>query len=117
MLCVEEPVAEPDPGSNVAAEPGEAAMWAAMDGLMRFSQASVMERVGVFVRLEAIRTKKQQTRYQPLQPYMDKEAIVKADAAVAAGVDVVRAHAEGARVAEPAVPFQGQQGERRQTMR
>jgi hypothetical protein len=31
----------------------------------------------VFVGLEAIRTEKHQTRYQPLQPYMDKEAIVK----------------------------------------
>jgi hypothetical protein len=31
----------------------------------------------VFVRLEAIRTEKHQTRYQPLQPYMDKEAIIK----------------------------------------
>jgi hypothetical protein len=29
------------------------------------------------VRLEAIRTEKHQTRYQPLQPYIDKEAIVK----------------------------------------
>jgi hypothetical protein len=37
----------------------------------------VIERVGVFVRLEAIRTEKHQTRFQPLQPYMDKEAIVK----------------------------------------
>jgi hypothetical protein len=48
-----------------------------MAGLTRLSQTSVIERVGVFVRLEAIRTKKHQTRYQPLQPYMDKEAIVK----------------------------------------
>jgi hypothetical protein len=31
----------------------------------------------VFVRLEAIRTEMHQTRFQPLQPYMDKEAIVK----------------------------------------
>ena len=77
MACVEEPVAEPDPRSDDEGEPVEAAIWAAMDGLMRFSQASVIERVGVFVRLEAIRTEKHQTRYQPLQPYMDKEAIVK----------------------------------------
>jgi hypothetical protein len=44
---------------------------------MQFSQVSVIERVGVFVRLEAIRTEKHQTRFQPLQPYMDQEAIVK----------------------------------------
>ena len=70
-------MAEPDLRSDDEGEPVEAAIWAAMDGLMRFSQASVIERVGVFVRLEAIRTEKHQTRYQPLQPYMDKEAIVK----------------------------------------
>ncbi|KAF3032321.1 hypothetical protein E8E12_002369 [Didymella heteroderae] len=40
-------------------------------------QASVIHRIGVFVRLEAIRTAKHQTRYQPLQPYMDEQSIVK----------------------------------------
>jgi hypothetical protein len=45
--------------------------------LVRFSQASVINRIGVFVRLEAIRTEKHQTQFQPLQPYMDKDAIVK----------------------------------------
>jgi hypothetical protein len=35
----------------------------AMDGLTRFSQAPVIERVGVFVWLEAIRTEKHQTRF------------------------------------------------------
>jgi hypothetical protein len=54
MACVEEPVAEPDLRSDEEAEPVEAAMWAAIEGLTRFSQASVIERVGVFVRLEAI---------------------------------------------------------------
>ena len=77
MACIEEPVAEPDPRRDNEAEPVEAAIWAAMGGLTRFSQASVIKRVGVFVRLEAIRTEKHQTRFQPLQPYMDKEAIVK----------------------------------------
>jgi hypothetical protein len=77
LACIEELVAEPDPRSEDEGEPVEAAIWAAMDELMRFSQASVIERVGIFVRLEAIRTEKHQTRYQPLQLYMDKEAIVK----------------------------------------
>jgi hypothetical protein len=63
MACVEEPVAEPDSRSDEEAEPVEAAMWAAMEELTRFSQASVIERVGVFVRLEAIRTETHQTRY------------------------------------------------------
>jgi hypothetical protein len=48
-----------------------------MEELTHFSQALVIERVGMFVQLEAIRTEKHQTRFQPLQPYMDQEAIVK----------------------------------------
>jgi hypothetical protein len=75
MACVEEPVAEPDHRQEQQAEPVEAAMWAAMDGLARLIQTSVIHRVGVFVRLEAIRTEKHQTRYQPLQPYMDEKSI------------------------------------------
>jgi hypothetical protein len=58
IACIEEPVAEPEPRSDKEAEPTEAAIWAAIEGLTRFSQASVIERVGVFVRLEAIRTEK-----------------------------------------------------------
>ena len=77
LACVEEPVGDADPRKDEEAEPVEAAIWAAMDGLARLSQASVIDRVGVFVRLEAIRTEKHQTRFQPLQPYMDKDAIVK----------------------------------------
>jgi hypothetical protein len=77
LACVEEPVTEPDPQKEEEAEPVEAAIWAAMDGLARFSQTSVIDWIGVFVRLEAIRTKKHQTRFQPLQLYMDKDAIVK----------------------------------------
>jgi hypothetical protein len=77
IVCIEKPVAESDPRSNNESEPVEAAIWAAMAGLTRFSQTSAIERVGVFVLLEAIRTEKHQTQYKPLQPYMDKEAIVK----------------------------------------
>ena len=71
MACIEEPNADPE-GEK---EPVEAAIWEAMDGLARFSQASVVDRIGVFVRMEAIRTEKHQTRYQPLQPYMDEKSI------------------------------------------
>jgi hypothetical protein len=58
MACVKEPVAEPDPRQEQQAKPVEAAMWAAIDGLARFSQASVIHRVSNFVRLEAIQTEK-----------------------------------------------------------
>jgi hypothetical protein len=77
MACIKEPVAEPDLRSVDEAELVEAAIWEAMDRLTWFSQVSVIECVGVFVRLEAICTEEHQTRFQPLQPYMDKEAIVK----------------------------------------
>jgi uncharacterized C2H2 Zn-finger protein len=60
LACVEEPVTDPDLRKEEA-EPVEAAIWAAMDGLARSSQASVIDRVGVFVRLEAIWTEKHQT--------------------------------------------------------
>ncbi|KAG9375668.1 hypothetical protein A1F94_013724 [Pyrenophora tritici-repentis] len=89
LACIEEPVAEPDARQEQQAEPVEAAIWAAMDGLARFSQASIIDRIGVFIRLEAIRTEMHQTRFQPLQPYMDKNAIVK--------------HTRPARVEEPQV--------------
>jgi hypothetical protein len=75
IACIEQPVAEPNARQEQQAEPVEAAMWAAMDGLARFSQASVIHQIGVFVRLEAIRTEKHQTRFQPLQPYMDQKSI------------------------------------------
>jgi hypothetical protein len=76
LACIKEPVAEPDPRQEEQqAEPVEAAMWEAIDRLARFSQASVIYRIGVFVQLEAIWTEKHQTRFQPLQPYIDKKSI------------------------------------------
>jgi hypothetical protein len=55
LACIKEPVAEPDPRQEEQqAEPVEAAMWEAIDGLARFSQASVIYWIGVFVRLEVI---------------------------------------------------------------
>jgi hypothetical protein len=54
MVCNEKPMSEPDPRSDVEPEPVEAAIWAAMAELTRFSQTLAIERIGVFVRLEAI---------------------------------------------------------------
>jgi hypothetical protein len=75
LACIEEPVTESNPRQEQQAEPVEAAMWVAMEGLARFSQASVIHCVGLFVRFEAIRTEKHQTRFQPLQPYMNEKSI------------------------------------------
>jgi hypothetical protein len=58
IACIEAPVAKPDLRSDVKGELVEAAIWAAMARLTRFSQASVIKRVGIFVRLEAICTEK-----------------------------------------------------------
>ena len=44
MAYIEEPMVEPEPDARQKqqAEPVEAAMWAAMDRLARFSQASII---------------------------------------------------------------------------
>ena len=56
-------------------EPILARVWRAMDEMMRHCQQTVIYRVGVSVRMEAIRTEKHQTRYQLLQAYMDGQSI------------------------------------------
>lgn len=50
------------------------AIWMAMGELGRVSQQSIIH-TGVFVRLEAIRTERHQTRYQPLEAYQDSETM------------------------------------------
>jgi hypothetical protein len=86
MASIEEPVGEPDPRKDEEAEPVKAAIWEVSEGLPRFSQASVIKRVGVFVRLEAIRTEKHQTRAFMYET--DKGAYLPAE-------DVARAMIEG----------------------
>jgi superfamily II DNA helicase RecQ len=71
LASIEEPNIDPEKEE----EPVEAAIWNAMEGLARVSQASVINRTGIFVRMEAIRTEKHQTRYTPLQAYMDDKSI------------------------------------------
>jgi hypothetical protein len=73
LASIEQPNADPKKDE----EPVETAIWNAMDRLARRSQDSVIKRTGVFVRLEAIRTEKHQTRHQPLQPYIDEDSIVQ----------------------------------------
>ncbi|MCJ1360886.1 MAG: hypothetical protein MMC33_010895, partial [Icmadophila ericetorum] len=60
-------IAKPDPEE----EPIAVAIWETMGELIRFCQTSVIDRVGSFVRFDAIRTEKHQTRYQPLKPYKE----------------------------------------------
>jgi hypothetical protein len=58
MACIEKLVAEPDLRSKNEGELVESAIWAAVAGLTRFSQTLAIERVGMFVLLETIRTEK-----------------------------------------------------------
>jgi superfamily II DNA helicase RecQ len=69
VRCVTKPDEEEEPVNSI--------IWQTMGELIQYSQRSVKHRVGVFVRLEAIRTEKHQTRYQPLQPYMATKTLVK----------------------------------------
>jgi hypothetical protein len=43
LACVKEPVSDADPQKDEKAELVEVVIWAAMDGLVRFSQASVID--------------------------------------------------------------------------
>jgi hypothetical protein len=52
LECVSKPNSDPD----AEEEPVEAAIWKAMGEVVETSQASVVNRIGVFVRIEAIRT-------------------------------------------------------------
>jgi hypothetical protein len=48
-----------------------------MNEVIKYCQFSVIHCMGMFVRLEAIQTEKHQTRYQPLQSYMDATGMAK----------------------------------------
>ena len=51
------------------------AIWSAMDGLVMHCHGTITTRAGVFMRMEAVRTEKAQTKYQPLKPYMSAKAL------------------------------------------
>jgi superfamily II DNA/RNA helicase len=55
-------------------EPYEEAIWRAMTEVAQLSQNTV-SKAGVFVRMEAVRTEKHQTRFMPLETYWDADAV------------------------------------------
>lgn len=67
IASVSNPDAETEPVATVISD--------AMNSLIQHCQQSVISRVGIFVRLEAIRTEKHQTMYQPLQAYMNPKGM------------------------------------------
>jgi hypothetical protein len=54
MACISKPNVDPKGEEELV----KAVIWEAMDKLARFSQTSVIKRIGVFVRMEAIRIEK-----------------------------------------------------------
>ena len=46
-----------------------------MDEMIKHCQHTATTRVSIFVRFEAVRTEKHQTRYQPLQGYMNTKLV------------------------------------------
>ena len=58
-------------------EPVAHAMWQIMEETIEYSLSNVVNQVGLFVRHEAVRTEKQQTRYQPLKPYKEAGNLIR----------------------------------------
>src|SRR6266480_1839582 len=73
---IREPNSNPGAEEEEEKEPVEAVIWKAIGDVAEISQASTIDRIGVFVRMEAIRTEQHQTRYQPLKPYKEEEAVM-----------------------------------------
>ncbi|GME40029.1 uncharacterized protein LTHEOB_12917 [Neofusicoccum parvum] len=75
LASVEEPNTTNNPDRPEEEEPAAAAIWKAMDEVTRIGQQAVTQRVGIFIRMELMRTEKHQNRYYPLQPYMEENAV------------------------------------------
>ncbi|KAH7000823.1 hypothetical protein B0J12DRAFT_692848 [Macrophomina phaseolina] len=84
LAAIEEPNTNPDREE----EPIAAAVWKAMDDVARISQESTTKRVGIFIRMEMMKTERHQN--QPVE-------------SVEASVDVFCQDAAAARLAEPRV--------------
>ena len=65
-------VADPDEER----EPLVAVVWKGMEEMIEHCQWTTDKKVGYFIRMEAVRTEAAQTKYQPLQAYMDRASIV-----------------------------------------
>ena len=56
-------------------EPLVAIIWDAMNVMLHHSQQTVRKHAGYFLRMEVVRSEAQQTKYRPLQPYMDPDTL------------------------------------------
>lgn len=48
-----------------------------MDRIVQECQETVVSKAGLYIRFEAIRTEKYQTRYAPLKGYIDRKAVIE----------------------------------------
>ncbi|KAL8991046.1 MAG: hypothetical protein Q9169_007961 [Polycauliona sp. 2 TL-2023] len=64
-------VKTPDPEE----EPLMTIVWDAMNDMLHHSQQTVKKHAGYFLRIEVVRSEAKQTKYRPLQPYMDPDAM------------------------------------------
>ena len=69
-------IRQPDPDAEEESErePVEAAIWQSMEDVAIASQTSV-KKSGIMVRMQAIRTEKEQVRYEPLKPYWNEKDV------------------------------------------
>ena len=51
------------------------AIWQSFDRLIRHCQQTILSRVGIFIRMEAVRKDLSSEEYTPLQSYMDAQSI------------------------------------------
>jgi hypothetical protein len=75
LVCIEGLVTNPETRNDQEVKLVDVAVWAAKNGLTRFSQAPVVDWICAFVRLR--RFEPSSTRRDSLQSYMSKDAIVK----------------------------------------
>ena len=66
-------IAPPDEES----EPLVSTIWKAMDELVKHCQHTVVTKAGYYMRMEVVRTEKAQTKYRPLQRYMDRDSVTQ----------------------------------------
>lgn len=56
-------------------EPLVVIIWEAMGEMLAHCQQTTKKRAGYFLRIEVVRSESKQTKYRPLQPYMDPNAV------------------------------------------
>ena len=56
-------------------EPLVTVVWNAMEEMLQHCQRTVKQQAGYYIRMEVVRSEVKQTKYRPLQPYMDPDAV------------------------------------------